>query len=583
MATIKTAVDIDIKVDGQATVQQAAAAYEDLGDAVAKTQLEAERLALQYGINDQRTQEAIKVAAKYKNQLESLDQSIELNRSSMELLLSATNSLINGFQAAVGAAAIFGTANDDLIRQLARVQGAMAFTEAINNLRKELPKTIRGITQQFKTLNQTLTTTQKLMRGLGLGLAIAALVAIVKNFDWIVKKTQELLDKTGLTNYALKNQIKLQEQLVNDKAREITLLENQYTTEQDILEQQRSVLDERIKLADEEVKLNALRLEYAKFTKDGIEEATDAYKNSLNEQEIALQNLNNFEKQVQRERQQRQQALFQQKFDEYLQEKELSKELETLYTERNLDQYDFADGQYVKIATLGKFWRNILNEQQKDDFARQYADLQKQKEDELKLLEEAFLKELLTEETYRKRKEQLTAYYAEQERKRQLEVDLARIGEQEQFTNQSYSIYANLYEALADKQEMSSKEYFNAQKNFAIASATIDTYYAAQKAYLSQMQLTPDSPIRAAIAAAAAIASGLARVQQIRRQEYKPTGSPSSSGTSGAVPAIQTQQFQTSSLGQDFTGQTKVYVTEGDITRTINRRQTNQRVSVIGG
>ena len=52
MATIKTAVDIDIAVNGQATVQQAAAAYEDLGDAVAKTQLEAERLALQYGIND---------------------------------------------------------------------------------------------------------------------------------------------------------------------------------------------------------------------------------------------------------------------------------------------------------------------------------------------------------------------------------------------------------------------------------------------------------------------------------------------------------------------------------------------------
>ena len=45
MATIKTAVDIDIAVNGQATVQQAAAAYEDLGDAVAKTQLKAEELA----------------------------------------------------------------------------------------------------------------------------------------------------------------------------------------------------------------------------------------------------------------------------------------------------------------------------------------------------------------------------------------------------------------------------------------------------------------------------------------------------------------------------------------------------------
>ena len=51
----------------------------------------------------------------------------------------------------------------------------------------------------------------------------------------------------------------------------------------------------------------------------------------------------------------------------------------------------------------------------------------------------------------------------------------------------------------------------------------------------------------------------------------------------GGAPAIGTTQFQTSGLGQDFTGQTKVYVTEGDITRTQQRRQTNQRVSVIGG
>jgi len=51
----------------------------------------------------------------------------------------------------------------------------------------------------------------------------------------------------------------------------------------------------------------------------------------------------------------------------------------------------------------------------------------------------------------------------------------------------------------------------------------------------------------------------------------------------GGAPAIGTTQFQTSGLGQDFTGSTKVYVTEGDITRTQQRRQTNQRVSVIGG
>lgn len=54
-----------------------------------------------------------------------------------------------------------------------------------------------------------------------------------------------------------------------------------------------------------------------------------------------------------------------------------------------------------------------------------------------------------------------------------------------------------------------------AGKGLAIAQTTIDTYVAAQKAYLSQLQIEPSAPIRATIAAAAAVASGLARVAAI--------------------------------------------------------------------
>lgn len=47
---IKNIVETEINVTGQNTVKQAADAYEDLGDAVSKTQLEAERLAQQFGL-----------------------------------------------------------------------------------------------------------------------------------------------------------------------------------------------------------------------------------------------------------------------------------------------------------------------------------------------------------------------------------------------------------------------------------------------------------------------------------------------------------------------------------------------------
>jgi hypothetical protein len=52
-------------------------------------------------------------------------------------------------------------------------------------------------------------------------------------------------------------------------------------------------------------------------------------------------------------------------------------------------------------------------------------------------------------------------------------------------------------------------------KALAIATTTIDTYIGAQKAFNSQLTLTPDSPIRAAIAAASAVIAGLARVRSI--------------------------------------------------------------------
>lgn len=52
-------------------------------------------------------------------------------------------------------------------------------------------------------------------------------------------------------------------------------------------------------------------------------------------------------------------------------------------------------------------------------------------------------------------------------------------------------------------------------KAAAIATTTIDTYMAAQKAYASQLTLDPTSPIRAAIAAGVAVANGLANVKAI--------------------------------------------------------------------
>jgi len=81
-----------------------------------------------------------------------------------------------------------------------------------------------------------------------------------------------------------------------------------------------------------------------------------------------------------------------------------------------------------------------------------------------------------------------------------------------------------------------------AMKGIAVAQTTIDTYFAAQKAYASQMALaTPDAPIRAVIAASVAVASGLARVAAIVRVPARGNiggGAPSGGGGAPSAPAL---------------------------------------------
>jgi len=85
-------------------------------------------------------------------------------------------------------------------------------------------------------------------------------------------------------------------------------------------------------------------------------------------------------------------------------------------------------------------------------------------------------------------------------------------------------------EKLRVKQEKIARKRFKVMKAFNLATALTDTYLATQKAYTSQLQLDPTSPIRAKIAAGVALAAGLANVAAIARTRFE-----SSSGTSPAI------------------------------------------------
>jgi hypothetical protein len=241
---INEAVNIDIDVNGVNTVKQAADAYEDLGDAVSQTQLEAEKLAQQFGINDKRTQEAIKVAGRYKQEMEQLDFAIDAARGGSDQLFRAAQGVTAGFEVAAGAVALFGGESEELEKVMLKVQGAMVFSQGLKDLQEfgpalvNLAATVRGkVVTAFTTLRGALIAT-------GIGAAAVAVGALLANWDKFttyLKKTFPILSKLG--------------SLIGDAFQKATDLAGITSEQQRMQEKVNQSIQDNIDLTEEQIKI----------------------------------------------------------------------------------------------------------------------------------------------------------------------------------------------------------------------------------------------------------------------------------------------------------------------------------------
>jgi hypothetical protein len=557
---IETSVNIDVNVDGTATVKQAAQGFEDLGDAVAKTQREAEALALQFGINDQRTQEAIKRAGQYKGQLEQLDQAVEANKGGIDQMFRAVQGVAAGFEIAAGATALFGSESEDLNKVLIRVQGAMVFAQGLRDLKEFVPA-IKAVNSGFINMIKTLNGVKIALAATGIG-AIVAVIGLFGEqigelFDKLKEKFKGFTDSIGLTKFAAREAIKEQEALVDSLNRELAVMEARGDSESALFKQ-------RLKIAEEEAKLEEQRLAILSESEDGYpaqqKAALDASNNIIVTKEQENKRLRDLEKERVKNREEVNKQLF---------------DLQAQEIQANKDRLQ-------QLTDLQKQYQADSKDNVKADFLLRFNELSEQFKQERELLENALDMELITEAEYDKL--QLEQDASHQKRRRELELQYLnnRLDQQQKLVEETFSIITNLTDAFTSNQAKQSEEYFKVQKAFNIAQVLIDTYFAAQKAYNSQMTLTPDSPIRATIAAAAAVASGLARVAAIKRTEFNRSAPQTSFGQQ----SIQSATIRSSSLpqtGDILTQNRKVYVLEGDITRTQQRVASNQSVSVLGG
>lgn len=547
---IETAVKIDVDVNGIQTVQQAATVYEDLGDAFANTQREAEKLALQFGINDDRTKEAIRRAGEYKGQLELLDQAIDANRGGADQLFRSVQGLAAGFEIAAGAMAIVGTESQELEKLLIKVQGAMVLAQGLKDL-NEFKGAIIGIATNIKNfLIPAFTGMRNALISSGIGAAVIAVGALVANFLRLKEASKQAAAAQKNYNDQLAG-LRNEQKLILEGERAV--VEENLSNTQKKLKAGQAALKEQV--ANDNAYFEGLR----KLGIDARDSEIKRRRDNINAQKLQNEQL-------------------------YLEQLKLAQRLEELKKQEAKSN--------TKAVTEGK--------KEEKQVVNEYEEwLKKERERSAKALEGVQGQQLqnldftISQQT-QKIVDANAIIVSRATDNSVSSIDRLKMG-YDLFAQDTYNTFVNIFEAIAqlelafgNESEKSQKKAFEIRKGLALASATI----SAVEGTINAFKTAQDSPITAFfpaypfVQAGIAAAFGIAKIQQIRNQKFQgattpPTGSvPSTGGNLNTFTAPTTRLPQ----GQDIlTQERRVYVLEGDITRTQRRAATNQNVSVLGG
>jgi hypothetical protein len=192
---IVEAISIPVNFPGEEKVAKAATDFTNLSEAVKQTEQEAKKLAGTYGLNDERTQTAIKTAGNYKKQMNDLQKAIGDNANGVGNLTKATQGVVAGMQIAVGVAGLFGTENKELEKTLLQVQSAMSLSQGIKDFKEFLP-VITSMAGAIKTqLVAAFTTLRGAIMATGIGALVIAIAVAIDQIGKYNDALDETIDK----------------------------------------------------------------------------------------------------------------------------------------------------------------------------------------------------------------------------------------------------------------------------------------------------------------------------------------------------------------------------------------------------
>jgi len=460
----------------------------------------------------------------------------------------------NGFAAMQGAMALMGSESKELNKVIAQTQGAIALATGLNGL--------LGMGDAFKNLKlvakDALLGIKGAIGATGIGLFVVAAGLIYANWEKLsklIKDTFPIFNDMGK---------------VFDKIREMAY-------------------------GAGEVVKNALLLPFKTLSKI----LTGDFKGALEEIKNGYNILGNYEKGAEKGREANRQASADERLKNLIKEKENELEVnkaagKNTYKEElallKLKQQAEKDN-LEELKKLQQAEKVLIASHQKDLEAKQKIENDKKKAadkkklDDLKSYHDAEAeydkelknKKLAREKEYAQQKLDSQAEFARQELENQedqakAEKEIAEYTAKAKI--ESYQLTSNALMLAADLAGKSTAE----GKILASAATLINTYLAAQAAYASQMAIiTPDAPIRAAIAAGIAVASGLANVAAINAVQVPGGGGGVSASTTSSPgippPAMRPTGFSTGQPSQTppKVEPQKVYVVESDITNSQNK------------
>ena len=210
-----------------------------------------------------------------------------------------------------------------------------------------------------------------------------------------------------------------------------------------------------------------------------------------------------------------------------------------------------------------------------DSFNEQLNSLSEQKQAELDLTKYYYEQGLLAKEDYEARTLEIEKTYAAQSQ----QIQQQRVDSIINIAAAASNLLTGMLVDISEQQDQSNKEGFEKAKKLQIAAATIQmlTGIATAMAGAFTTKTGPWDIALAAIQAASIASAGAFQIAKIKNTKFDSasTGASSASISGGALntfvaPVQYTQDVQGGSI-QEAIGNTKVYVTESDISKTQNK------------